>query len=557
MITDRQHCARAAWVLYLFGLSTGMLALFAWPATATNVPVPQHVSVDGAETQGTWAERLAFTLRSARETVEAELPNLENANQRAEAWGGLAMLYHAQEMLDEAADAYAAAIAEADDETAWPWYYLMGTVRRDQGDVDGAIAAFEFVLNANAPKSPSVREEESADGAVDEAASGVRMLAAYRLGQARLLAGEVAAATEALELAQALAPDSPAALSALADAASEQGDWARARELLTEAAALAPTAGRVAYKLAQVHRRLGDLAAAETWLEKRNALAAPLDDPLLAEVAARSLSPKFFSKLGERAWQRGDADEAIVAWRRAAELAPEDVSVRLVLAHALAAVAVVEEAEAEARAALDLDPHRAESWYSLAHVLRTANPAQARMAAERALSIQDDERTRALAAALAMADADFGQAGAHYANLIEARSDTAYYRYWLGLAALGQGDCSAGAEALRSALALQGNWGQAHMVLVRADSICGDASARTSALTRARQLANGYDHADAQLTLAFALLANGNEDEAKTVASALSDQPDARLLLEAMAARKLPDRPFAPSSTWWLPSELD
>ena len=501
----------------------GVLAVLALPlAMAAPKPVAQDRSAVVAQ-----------ALQTALDDLQETLSQHTDPAERAAAWGQLAMLYHAQDLFDEAADAYRNALAE---QPALRWHYLLAVVLGERSDGDGAIAEYRQALAAAAP--------------------GTHALSFYRIGLLQLLRGDHRAATTALREAQKGMPASAAVLTALADAAAAQGDWEEAKALLQRAAALQPSAGRVAYKLALAHRHLGDHDAARRWLAKRNATAAAVDDPLLLEVAELRLSAKFFVNAGERAWQRGDRQEALAAWRKAVALAPEDVDAGLVYAHALGTLGQREAAILEARRVLAIDPLSARGWHVLALQLRGEADAKAALdAARRAVRIGGDDTARALLAALMMRKRQFDEAAAHYQILADEQPQAAYYRYWLGMAQLGAGACPAARGRLAEALERQANWGEAHIALARADALCGDTEARQAAHARAKQLLAARADADTRITLAFAELALGRTDAAAELASAALPNHDARMLLDALVEGQLPAQPFAADSDWWLPAE--
>ena len=150
-------------------------------------------------------------------------------------WGGLGMLYHAQNRLREAAENYRRALDEAE---TIHWHYLLAVVLTDQGDV--------------------TRVRSPASVARLELAEGRHMLASYRLGLALLADGQYDAAAASLRNALAEAPEAAAVLTALGDAELGAGNLNAARsDILEQAAALAPNAGRIAYKLALTYRQLG------------------------------------------------------------------------------------------------------------------------------------------------------------------------------------------------------------------------------------------------------------------------------------------------------------
>lgn len=502
------------------------------------IAVHANALLDDATTQADQpTDRITQTLRTAREQVLTRIADLAEPAERADAWGGLGMLYHAQNRLGEAAESYRRALDEAE---TIHWHYLLAVVLTDQGDVDGAVAGFRRALDL---------------------AEGRHMLASYRLGLALLADGRYDAAAAALRVALAEAPQAAPVLTALGDAELGAGNLDAAREVLEQAAALAPGAGRIAYKLALVYRQLGDTAKAEDWLDRRNDLAPAIDDPLLLEVVALNLSPKFFVEAGTRAWQRGENDEAVAAWRRAAQLAPGDADVGLMLAHALGTLGRRDEADAEIRRVLSLHPTSARGWYLLAWNARDTNQDAAREAVERALQLAEDEAARALSAALWMRQARFRAAADEYQVLVGQQPENAYYRYWLAMAYLGAASCEAARPVMAEALRLQPNWGQAHVALTRADALCGDRAVRQAAVGKARSLVDLEDVADTRITLALALAAVGRIDDARTIIAAQSANPDAVMLDGAIAehgdaAIDRLARPFAEQSPWWLPAEV-
>lgn len=483
------------------------------------------------------ADRVTLTLRTARDQVLTRIADLAEPAERADAWGGLGMLYHAQNRLGEAADSYRRALDEAE---TIHWHYLLAVVLTDQGDVDGAAAGFRRAL---------------------ELAEGRHMLAAYRLGLALLGDGRYDAAATALRAALAEEPEAAAVLTALGDAELGAGNLDAAKEILERAAALAPGAGRIAYKLALVYRQLGDVAKAEAWLERRNDLAPAIDDPLLLEVVALNLSPKFFMEAGTRAWQRGERDEAVAAWLRATQLAPGDAEVGLMLAHGLGTLGRRDDADAEIHRVLSLHPSSARGWYLLAWNARDTNHDAAREAVERALQLAEDETARALSAALWMRQGRFRVAADDYQVLVDRQPENAYFRYWLAMAYLGARSCEAARPVMAEALRLQPNWGQAHIALTRADALCGDRAIRQAAVGKARRLVDLEDAADTRITLALALVAVGRIDDGHAIVATLSANPDAAMLDGAIAehghaAIDRLARPFAEQSPWWLPAEL-
>lgn len=421
---------------------------------------------------------------------------------RAEAHGRLAMFHHAQQLLAETEHLYGEAITAArlaaegratSPAGAFPWHYLRGVVRRDRGSLDGAVQDFRAAL--------AVRAEHG--------------LTLYRLGTALLDRGDVEEA--AIYLRQALVADatSAAVLEALADVASAGEDWPQARDLLERAWQAEPEASRLAYKLAMVERRLGNSVRAEHWLGQRGLAAPTVHDPLLLEVAALSLNPRFYVEAAANAEARGEVDAALAAYTEATSLAPNDASVGLALARAL---------------------------------VRHGRPAAALGESRRILSL-DGTPARALHASLAMQQGEHAEAERSYAELAQAEPEQASHLYWLAMSRLAQGACAEARAPLAQALRLAPASGEAHLVAARTEALCGDADA---ALVRARALLRVRDDADTRLTLALALVAS-DPLEARRIATNHSGDGDARLILAALASETTPARPFAAGSMWWQP----
>ncbi len=519
---------------------------------------------------------IAATLQRAREETRQLVATLDNPAERSEAWGRLGMFYHAQHLAWAAEDAYSRAVTDRD---LPRWRYLRAIALSERGELDSALVDFAAVTRAE-PSNPT---------------------AWYRMGAALLVKGDVEAAGVALKNAQALVPDAATVLVALGDVAFAQEDWQGALGFLERANAIAPDAGQIAYKLAMVHRRLGDIVAARTWLQRRagNNAAPAFDDPLLLEVAQMSNSARFFVRAGEWALARAEVAQALAAFANAVALDQANAAAGLGYAYTLSMTGQQENAEAEIRRVLAVHPNSAEGWYLLAWLLRSAAPGpildEARAAAARSIALEDSIRTRTLAAGLAMRSGRFDEAVAVYARLIgggasgregskpvttltandvatvpanapqtasEQRPALAgpprgtqnlpYFHYWHGMALLAAGNCG-GRDALAKAVAIQPNWGEAHVALTRADVVCGNARA---AAARARALYKVQQNDDIRISLAMAEMASGNSKAAARLAGEALPHPDAVMVLEALKRGVTLERPFARESAWWVPPEV-
>lgn len=503
-----------------------------WPAVilvlglVSSGTAPAMTSLDGL------SPRAVAALKQVRSETERQIARLSLPAERAEAWGRLGMYYQAQHLPSLAEEIYSRAIEEAPDGR---WHYLRAIAAGERGELKQSLADFTQAV-ALAPDY---------------------LAAWYRLGMGRLVEGNLPAAKQALGQARRLAPNAAIVLMGLADAASAEADWEQALVLLTRAHELAPQAGQVAYKLAMVHRRLGNIGQAKAWLGRRagNNATPEIDDPLLLEVAELSQSGRFYMKAGEWAMERGDVEQAAVAFRNATELAPTDAAAGVAYAYALSLQGHDTEAVAEARRLLTVDPDSARVWYTLAWLLRLSElPSELEEAAtaiRRSLDIAEQTKTRMLAGALAMKRERFATATADFARLVSAEPEQPYFRFWQGMALLAGADCR-GRTHVAQAVQMRPNWGEAHIVLARAEALC---QAPEAGQQRARALLRARDDVDTRLTLAMALMSTDRAG-ALDLAVAELPHPDARMIEDVLTGGAEPPRIFSPGSLWWLPVEI-
>jgi Flp pilus assembly protein TadD len=150
-----------------------------------------------------------------------------------------------------------------------------------------------------------------------------------------------------------------------------------------------------------------------------------------------------------------------------------------------------------------------------------------------------------------MRSGQFDRAVADFAELVEQQADQSYYHYWLAMALIRTGDCSARSSMAR-AIQLNPSWGEAHLALARIDAVCGWSEA---ASRRAVSLLQVRDDADTRLTLAFAELAKGDTDKARQLAEQELPHADADMLLDNIEGKSMA-LPFAAGSVWWHPAEV-
>ena len=247
--------------------------------------------------------------------------------------------------------------------------YLHGAFLFEEGDVDGADAAYEALAaimphHAEARRALARLKHWRGDGtrARDEyqAALAIEPNDAPTLGAyARLLleSGLNAEALAAAKQAVDIAPLEVSALIALALASAAEGANDAAITALETAHALAGPheALEIAYLLGMTRLKLGEPALALAALERALALAPD-------HVGA-------LSRLGSALFELKRVDEAEIAWRRALELDPASIEARTSLSSLLALAQRHEEAEIECRRVLELDPHQPVARQNLAALL--------------------------------------------------------------------------------------------------------------------------------------------------------------------------------------------
>ena len=118
------------------------------------------------------------------------------------------------------------------------------------------------------------------------------------------------------------------------------------------------------------------------------------------------------------------------------------------------------------------------------------------------------------------------------------------------------GDCLSSLIDFDEVLSIEPQWGRAHLIAIRIQSICGTADRKQSALDRARYLVTRQNDIDTRLTVAFAALGLGRHELAAGLIKEDIDHPDARLIQAAIRAGNIPAQPFDQESDWWLAGEL-
>lgn len=479
-------------------------------------------------------QSLAEDLRSAIELANEKLAKESDPETRADIIGQLAIIYHAQQMLASAEQAYLDAL---DNHEVYSYRYLLAVMVLQRGDTAEAVAHLEQVVLSNPSYVP----------------------AWYRLGNLELLRGNLEKALESFENAQKVYPDSAAILVGLASVKIEQQDWSSAIEYLEKAWVYEPNNGQIAYKLVSAFRGKGDEESANLWVNRADSeVQLPsLADPLLVELASMSRNAKFFAQAANWAFRRGDRESVRGSLLQATRLEPDNLEYALKFAAFLELVGEIDAAADELKRVLAIKTNAASAWYALARLFRNTDDGekyvQGLVAVQKAVEIDDDEAAyRTLAAAMSLQATLYPHAQEQYMQLIERHPENPYYYYWFGLSRLIEGNCD-GREALKRAVLLRRSWGEAHVALARSDAFCGDID---GALNRLDALAKAAADTDIQSAQAYVALLQGDTERALFIAEQLLPDPDAKMIVEAIESGEKPNRMFSEASRWWIPPEL-
>ena len=257
-------------------------------------------------------ERLEPAVRSQlSESLARVRAQHANRQELGRAYGELGRLYHSYGLLDSAIPAYANAETLLPGERAWPYY--LGRVYRSLYDMERARLSLERARRMRPDDAPTL-----------VALAGVQR--------------ELRQFDEAVRLLQDVLgrnPDSAAAMLLMATLATDRGDSNEAVEWYERLLALQPGATRLYQPLAMAYRNLGQTDHAEELLSKAGTAAVRIDDPLMLELESLGLGARRLLDEGVAAFQRGDFDAALVAFRGAVVAQPQNVGAHLNFGSAL------------------------------------------------------------------------------------------------------------------------------------------------------------------------------------------------------------------------------
>jgi tetratricopeptide (TPR) repeat protein len=317
-------------------------ALLALLLTGCSDPAPALLPVPAPATSGLEPSviRAVQQAQARFERIAAAKPG---AQALAEAYGELAMTYHAQSLLPPAEAAYADARLLAPGDARWP--YLLGHLYNDSSRVPEALRAFESALALDRDSVPIL----------------------FSLGESYLQHGDLDAAQTMYDRLSGMPEARAAALTGLGKVALAKHQYVLAVTDLEEALQLWPSAARLRQPLATAYQGLGQRAKAEEVLRQYSVdgfepeVADPLADSLGAKVAAS----RALLRRGQRFGRSMRFDLAEPAFRAALEADPGNAEAAANLGVALANLDRLAEARDALAQSLRLDGHSALAHLSL------------------------------------------------------------------------------------------------------------------------------------------------------------------------------------------------
>lgn len=305
------------------------------------VDVP-HPRLDGMEAA------VREQLEEARHRLDRLLEAEEiGATELGESFADLGQLYVVYDLAEAAMASLENAHRLLPGDARWP--YLLGTLYEHQRRLDEAATWYERAIELEPSYLPT----------------------RLRLGDVRLLAGDLEAAQRLFRDVVQQAAESAYAHAGLGKVAFRRGRFDEAARHFERALELQPRATALHYQAAQAYRRLGEEEAMRRHLEQQGSGRVRFRDPVAQQAQQRVTGVGAELLLARMAMREGAVDVAEARVRRAIELDPSHPSARNNLGVVLEAQGRLDEAVAAYAEAVRLDPESVGRRFALARVLRS------------------------------------------------------------------------------------------------------------------------------------------------------------------------------------------
>ena len=454
------------------------------------LPAVPAVQTDGLEPSVVKAVGRA---RAEFDAIAAKRPSREAL---ADAYGRLAMTYHAQDLVGPAAVAYANAHALNPDDKRWP--YLLGHLYNDSARVADAIKSFEEVVAKHPADAPTL----------------------LALGQIYLQTGAFDKARAMYERLQSQPGGQAAGLAGLGKVALATRNYPEAAARLEAALALMPQASKLRQPLARAYQGQGDKAKAEAELKlfRTDGFEPTVDDPLADALSDKVAASRVLLRRGQRDGKAGRFDLAEKAFRLAVAADPNDAEAIANLGISLANLGRLDEAQRRLEEALSKDDSIVAAHLSLGVVYdRRGRDADAIAQYAKAVALDPGN----VAGLVYQADAlmrtgHATQAVALYRSALAKSPGSGRMEMSLAMALVRSGDFKAARTVLEGAASAQPDNFAVANALARLLATAPDAHLRDGprALSLARSVFDATRSPEVGQTYAMALAETGNFPEA-------------------------------------------
>ncbi len=481
-------------------LFTCYLSLILFPTLAADAP--ELVAVhhpDLEQFEPGVRQRLKFGINRLE-----VLDDFADSKERAGAWGHLAMIYHAYDLVEPARQSYGNAIAL--DRGEFVWRYLLAYLLHVQGEFDPAIGRYREAVALQSEYLP----------------------AWVHLGQAQLEINDLDGARDSFTSALALTPANAAALSGMAGVHLRLREYEAAIEALGQAIASDAQAKQLHYQLAMAYRQAGNMGKAREQLALQGPRRPSLVDPVLGRMQSLNETSQRFLSRGLEAYRRGDYEEAANQYQKALAASPGDASTYLAISWVLELAGRQHEAIQYIDKALEIDPTMAMANFSKGAILESSgNDRQAiefyRIAVERD---PDALPARQLLANALMRTGDYSGASAQYEALDQATPQDTLLIFRGAIALLMSGRCIEANQQLERAFERDPAQYPIASALVRSYAVCAKTPPddRELALQLATRLMQQTQRLDSAESVAMILAATGRFEDAAALQRKILDQ---------------------------------